>query len=222
MSQNYFSYIPDFNYISRTPGARIIDQYTKVKNLFKRGIINPDLLGDIANFVQYKIVGDERPDNVAEKYYGDSNLDWCILLTNNILNIETEWPLAQESFYNYMIDKYGTESEFEQVHHYETVRILDSQGDLITPGGLEVSSDFSVTFFDDGIQQQQTIKRLNTITNLQYETQKEERKRNIFLLKDYYVGIIIDEMETSMPYRKGSSQYVSPDLVEGENIRLYP
>jgi len=218
----YFSYLPNFEYINRGPNDQQITEYTKVKNLFKRVKFSNDLFQDLTSYTKYKIIGDERPDNVAEKYYGDSNLDWCILLTNNILNIETEWPLAQESFYNYMIDKYGTESEFEQVHHYETVRILDSQGDLITPGGLEVSSDFSVTFFDDGIQQQQTIKRLNAITNLQYETQKEERKRNIFLLKDYYVGIIIDEMETSMPYKKGSSQYVSPDLVEGENIRLYP
>ena len=221
MSQNYFRYIPNFDYISRTPDTRISDEYTIVKNLFKRGLINDDLLKNITNFVQYKIEGDDRPDNVADNFYGDSRLDWIILLTNNILNIETEWPLSQEGFHNYMLNKYGTESEFVQIHHYETVQILDSEGDLIVPGGLEVQSDFSITFFDEGLQQQQTIARVQPVTNFEYESKKEDDKRNIYLLKDYYVGIILEEMEIAMPYLKGSSQYVSPNLTRGENLRLY-
>ena len=221
MAQKYFSYIPDFDYVSRTPDARIINEYTTVKNLFKRGVINPDLLRDITSFVQFKIEGDDRPDNVAHKFYGDSNLDWLVLLTNNILNIETEWPLSQEGFQNYMLDKYGTEQEFVQVHHYETVTIVDSQNDLIVPGGLEVQSDFSVTFFDEGLQQQQTIARVLPVTNFEYESKKEDAKRNIYLLKDFYVGVVIDELEQTMPYKKGSSQYVSPELVRGESIRYF-
>lgn len=221
MAQKYFSYIPDFDYVSRTPDARIINEYTTVKNLFRRGVINSNLLRDITSFVQFKIEGDDRPDNVAYKFYGDSNLDWIILLTNNIINIETEWPLSQEGFQNYMLNKYGTESEFVQVHHYETVRIVDSENDLIVPGGLEVESDFSVTFFDEGLQQQQTIARVQPVTNFEYESKKEDAKRNIYLLKDFYVGMVIDELEQTMPYKKGSSQYVSPDLVKGESIRYF-
>ena len=89
MSQKYFSYIPNFDYVSRSPDARIIGEYTVTKNLFKRGVINSALLNNIANFSQYKIEGDDRPDNVARKFYNDANLDWIILLTNNIVNIET-------------------------------------------------------------------------------------------------------------------------------------
>jgi len=221
MAQKYFSYIPNFDYVSRTPDARIIGEYTTTKNLFKRGEINSALLNNIANFSQYKIEGDDRPDNVARKFYKDANLDWIILLTNNIVNIETEWPLTNESFQNYMLDKYGTESEFVQVHHYESVRILDSTGDVIMPGGLEVPENFSITFYDEGLQQQQTISRVLPVTNFEYESKLEDSKRNIYLLKDFYVGLVIDELEQKMPYLEGSSQYVSRSLVRGENIRMF-
>ena len=33
---NYFDQVPDFNYVSRLPDAKISD-YITVKNLFKRG-----------------------------------------------------------------------------------------------------------------------------------------------------------------------------------------
>lgn len=221
MAQNYFRYIPNFDYVSRTPDARIIGEYTVVKNLFKRGVINPELLNNITNFTQYKIEGDDRPDNVAKKFYDDSNLDWLVLLTNNIINIETEWPLSQNGFQNYMLDKYGSESNFVQVHHYESVRILDSEGDLIVPGGLEVPQDYSISFYDEGLQQQVSISNVQPVTNFEYESKKEENKRNIYLLKDFYVGIILDEIEQTMPYMKGSSQYVSPSVVRGDNIKMF-
>ena len=47
------------------------------------------------------------------------------------------------------------------------------------------------------------------------------KKRNIFVIKPFYLALIIDDLETIMPYGKGSSQYVSPGLVRGENIRLF-
>lgn len=221
MAQKYFRYIPDLEYVNRNFDGQNIGDYTKVKNLFKRGRINSDLLNNIANFSQYKIVGDERPDNVAYKYYGDENLDWLVLLTNNILNIENEWPMSQESFQKYMLSKYGSEEKFHEIHHYETQAVFDSQGDLIVPAGLDVPHDYSITFFDDGLQQLVTISRVTEITNLNYEMVKENNKRNIYLLKDYYANIVIDELEQTMPYMKGSTQYISPDLVRGEDFRIY-
>jgi len=47
---------------------------------------------------KYQIEGNDRPDNVAYNIYGDSNLDWLVLVCNNIINIQTEWPLTQKRF----------------------------------------------------------------------------------------------------------------------------
>jgi len=138
MTQSYFKQVPDFEYVNRTKGNTNISSYITVKNLFKRGKIRPDIFGDLNFFTKYKIIGDDRPDNIAFKEYGDSNLDWVVLLANNILNIQDEWPLPQNSLDEILLEKYGTYDKlYSDVHHYETVEIKNSKGGIILPGGLE-------------------------------------------------------------------------------------
>ena len=91
---NYFSQVPDFDYVSRLPDAKISD-YITVKNLFKRGKLREDIFQDMTTFEKYQIKGDDRPDNVANDFYSDPTLDWLVLISNNIVNIQTEWPLVQ-------------------------------------------------------------------------------------------------------------------------------
>ena len=60
-----------------------------------------------------------------------------------------------------------------------------------------------------------------TVTNYQYEIEKEDDKRNIFLLKPDYLNVMFNDIDDFMPYKKGAAQYVSDTLKKGENIRLY-
>ena len=83
---NYFRRLPDLEYVSRLKDSKISD-YLVVKNLFKKGILRDDIYQNIATFDKYKIIGDERPDNVAKKIYDNSELDWLVLVSNNIINI---------------------------------------------------------------------------------------------------------------------------------------
>ena len=89
---NYFSHVPFLAYISKDIEKNSLNDYTVVKNLFKRAKIREDLFQNIETyFEKYQIMGDERPDQVAEKIYGDSTLDWVVLLSNNIQNVYEEW-----------------------------------------------------------------------------------------------------------------------------------
>ena len=138
MTQSYFKKVPNFEYVNRTKGNADISNYITVKNLFKRGQIRPDILENLNFFTKYKIIGDERPDNIAFQEYNDSSLDWVILLSNNIQNIQSEWPLPQSSLDEVLLEKYGTYDELHSgVHHYETVEIKNSRGGIVLPGGLE-------------------------------------------------------------------------------------
>ena len=101
---SYFRQLPDFQYVSRTTDAVTIDEYNTVKNIFKRVKLKDDIFNDLNYFTKYKVIGDDRPDNVAHKVYGDETLDWIVLLSNNILNVQTEWPIPQSSFYNFLIN----------------------------------------------------------------------------------------------------------------------
>ena len=218
---NYFKKLPDFEYVSRLPDSKISD-YITVKNIFKKNELRPDILNDATVFTDYKIKGDDRPDNVAFELYEDSSLDWLVLLCNNIINIQTEWPLLQNDLDRFLLDKYGTYEKLNEVRHYETKEIKDSNGVVMVPQGLQVASDYSITYWDDTIRGYAVETDVpNPITNYQYEMDIENKKRNIKVLKGIYLGIVRDDMKELMTYRKGSTQYLDKTLKRAENIKLY-
>ena len=219
---SYFRQVQDFEYVSRKADSKNISEYQKVKNLFKRGKLKEDIFNDLTKFTKYQIVGNERPDNVAFKVYGDSTLDWLVLLSNNIMNIQTEWPLDHESFHTFLLNKYGSEEQILAVHHYETTEVRNTAQAIIVPKGIEVPQNYSVEFYDARIESYTTVSNITTeITNKDYELKIENDKRNIYLLKPAYINLIINDMSESMTYKEGSTQYLSETLVRGENIRLY-
>ena len=220
---DYFSKVPNFEYVSRFPDAKISD-YITVKNLFKKGVLADDLIDNLSVHNKYKIKGDDRPDNVSFKVYGTSNLDWLVLTCNNILNVQTEWPLLQNDFDRFLLDKYGTYAALNDTHHYETKEIKNSKDVIIVPKGLECESDYSITYFDYDTQREVTVLSAactTEVTNFTYEERIEDAKRNIFIVKPEYINIIQDDISRVMTYKEGSTQYVSETLKRAENIRLY-
>jgi len=219
---SYFQRVPDFNYVSRLPDSKIGD-YIRVKNLFKKGKLREDIFQNLAFFEKYKIVGDDRPDNVAFEIYNDSSLDWLVLLSNNVLNVQSEWPLPQTDFDRFVLDKYGDyDTLYNGIHHYETEEVKNRQGVTIVPAGLQVDSSYSVSYYDFFTDLQVTTGNLAIpVTNYEYEEKVENDKRNIFILKPRYLNIVFDDMEEIMQYKKGSSQFVSESLKNGDNIKLY-
>ena len=92
----------------------------------------------------------------------------------------------------------------------------------MVPQGLQVASDYSITYWDTtvrGYVAQTDVPE--PVTNYQYESDIENRKRNIRILKDIYLGVVRDDMKELMTYKKGGTQYVSTTLKRGENIKLY-
>ena len=222
MAKKYFRYVPDFNYVSRLEGKKNINDYQVTKNIFKRVKIKPEIFNDLTFFTKYKIVGDDRPDNVAYQVYGSTDYDWLILLANNIVNVGSEWPMTQESFSKYMTRKYGAESNFYKPHHYETVEVKDSIGRIIVRPGLQVPKDYTISYYDSGLDSQTTTTNIvKEYSNYDYENEIQDNIRNIFVIKREYIGIILDDIERIMPYKSGSTQYRADDLVQGDNIRLY-
>ena len=224
MARNYFSQLPDFDYVNRTEDGKRISDYTQVKNLFKRGKLREDIFQETTFFEQYQIQGDDRPDNVAQKVYGDASLDWVVLLSNNIINLYEEWPLPQASFDAYVIEKYNMDYDklYNGIHHYESNEVTNSQGVVIFPKGVRVGAAQSVSYFDEVNNEQVTVNPVSKgIINYDYERDLNDSKRNIFLLKGMYLNIVYDDIEKMMRYKKGSTQYVSKSLKRAENIRLF-
>ena len=218
---SYFSEVPNFEYVSRLPDAKISD-YITVKNFFKRGFLREDIFQNLAFFTKYSISGNDRPDNVAFEVYNDSTLDWLVLISNNIVNIQNEWPISNADFDELMLEKYGSyDTLFSGIHHYETLEVKDARDVKIVNAGLKVESDYSVTFFDERAGQMVTVTPTIPVTNYQYEQKVNEDKRNIYLLQPRYVQVVRDDLEDLMTYREGSTQYMSETLKRADNIRLF-
>lgn len=135
---SYFRELPNFEYISNFPNQSFNDDYIITKNLFKRPKLREDIANAVTAFEYYQIIDNERPDQVAQKVYNNSDLDWVILIANNITNLNDQWPLDNNSLYKYLLDKYGDDETIGEVHHYETIEVRDDFNRLIVPGGLQV------------------------------------------------------------------------------------
>ena len=187
-----------------------------VKNLFKRGKVREDFFQNVAAFNKFRVIGDDRPDNVAFKIYGDEELDWVVLLSNNIINIRDEWPMSQYDFQRYLDNKYDP-VQLGQVHHYETKEIRTQDGFLLLQGGLEVDADFTFSYSFKSVDY--NINEVISVSNLQYEIDKNDDKRSIYLIKPEYVNVIISDMREIMTYTD-SSQYINRKLKKGDNLRI--
>jgi len=170
------------------------------KNFFRRYKINEDLFSYAVIFKQYTIQDGERPDVIAKKAYGNVFYDWVILLTNNMVNAQYDWPLTNSAL-NKMLesefdDPYGT------IHHYETYEIAQY------PAGLHVDETFYNGIHKLNINGTYQIKNGNEIcrpvTIAEYYTDENEKKRQIYLLKPEYFRSFVDAYRKGNTYKKSN------------------
>ena len=215
----YFTNFPDILLPSFTDNRNSSTDFVKSKNLFKRAKIRDDIFRDAVAFEEFAIQGDDRPDNVAFKAYGDSNLDWVVLLSNNILNVRDEWPMSDTDLNRYLDNKY-TQEHLNEVHHYETKEIVHpSTGALLLSEGLVVDSTFQFNYYDQGNKTILGTEVMGAVTNYQYEFNKNDAKRTIYLLRTNFLTQIFLDMKDIMRYTD-SSQYINSRTKKGDNLRI--
>ena len=213
---SYFKQLPNLDYPSLKNDRKSAYDYEIVKNLFKRAVLRDDVYGSLVNFEKYSVKDDERPDQVAYDFYGDSNLDWVVLTTNNIVHVRDEWPMGSQDFLTYLNAKY-TAAELTNIHHYETKVIRDASNNLIQPAGIYVDSDHSITYVDRGVTT--TKSEITSVTFLEHETNENDKKRNINILRRELLDIFFRDINNIMVYKE-SNQFVTEKLKITENPRL--
>ena len=213
---SYFRQLPDLDYPSLANDRQSAYDYQVVKNIFKRAVLRNDVFDEVTAFTKYSVEGDERPDQVAFDFYQDPNLDWVVLTTNNIVHVRDEWPMGNQDFLTYLNAKYTAE-ELANIHHYETDILRDSRGRLIHPKGLTVPSNYSISFLDNGVLR--TESKITSFTFLEHETNLNDEKRNINILRPEYLTIFLENFADVMEY-KPSRQFINDKLKKTENPRI--
>jgi len=159
-------------------------KYKEVKNIFRR-VILPEKMAKYATlFNEYYIPDGMRPDMVAQKFYGDPELDWIILLSNNITDIYTQWPKRENALNEYVANIYD---DPDSIHHWETMEV--KSGDIvIAKGGIEVNESYrGIDINGNTLSKELSVY---PVTNYEHESYLNEKSRLISIptsrLVDFY------------------------------------
>ena len=225
----YFRELPTLRYPSFLSDKTSSLDYVDAKNLFRRVKLREDLQSILTLFDKYEIPDGFRPDNVAEDLYGSDTLDYVVIVCAGIVNIRDEWPLSNQDLYEYSENKYGL-SGLTDIKYYETKLVKDSSGKVILPKGKRVDQNFKLSYYDGGITYTNDLTKLgtnvasipnpiNAISNYEYETLRNEEKRNIFVLKNGFLQQFLDDFKEIMTYDE-SSQRIDDNTAQTENLNL--
>jgi base plate wedge protein 53 len=90
------------------------------RNVMLRAGVARRIIESYGVFYPYRIRDHERIDTIAHDYYGDSKYAWLVAIANDVYDPYHDWPLSDEDFLNFVVEKYGSfEDAASTVHHYE-------------------------------------------------------------------------------------------------------
>ena len=174
---SYFSRFPLFVY-----DVKNNSNYKLLPDILRRVKLRATIKSGGMLFDKYDVKEGEKPEDVAFKWFGDPELHWVILMTNNITDRYYEWPMNQVQFAEFLTDKYGAGNE-DAIHHYEVTKDsgrTTGQGPSDYSHLVEVNSD---------------TDSASRISNREYEERIQDSKRQIQLLDKSFLGDFIAEFD---------------------------
>lgn len=175
MSTTYFDKHPIVNY----------DGYL-MRNLMRKSRILTEIFQSASNFYPYIVEEGERIDVVAYNYYGDSNLVWLIMMSNDLIDPYYDWYLTTNQFESYIKKKYGTiaAAQAEIVHYkHDTLNYIVSKDTIesLNPQTGLTYGDVSPDLF-------------SAISAYTYENELNEAKKFIKLLDKTLLTRVTEEL----------------------------
>ena len=174
----YFSSFPVIPYGS-TDGT-----VKNVTNLLRRVAIRTKVKSNAALYDTYNVKNGETPEIIADKLYEDPELHWVVLMVNNVTDRYHDWPMSEQQFNSYLIEKY---SDPAGIHHHE---ISQESGD--TTQKIEVYDPDLISSDTDA------YTSATAITNREFEESEQDKKRKIRLLDPEFIDQFVDEFKNLM------------------------
>ena len=204
----YFSLLPNIEYDEKPISYPFSESdFVTAKNFFRRYKLNDDVFSYAVFFRKYAIVDGERPDSLAKKAYGDPFYDWVILLTNNMVNAQYDWPMSNHEVSKVLESEY--DDAYTEIAYYETIKIGQYAA------GLRVDEAFFNA--QHKINNNGTVSIVNgsaicgPVTVAEDFYRENEKKREIYLLKPAYFQSFVDDFRKKNLYKKDAN-YISQRL----------
>ena len=171
----YFNKFPKGNYDLKGDG-----KFKLVTDIMRRVKVRSKIVDEASLYDKYDVPSGEKPEDTAFKHFGDAELHWVILLTNNVTDRYYDWPLSFQDFETFVRDKYANP---DGIHHYEVTR---SSGKTTGNGPNDYSHKIEVNSDATGAQ---------SVSNREFEQRLQDQKRQIKLLNPSFLGLFIQEFE---------------------------
>jgi hypothetical protein len=163
-----------------------------VTNILGRARLREDILKRGVLFFDYAIQYGERPDNVAMKEYGRSDLDWLVLFANTVIDPYYEWPMTNDQLNGYVANKYGSISQAAQsVASYEWIMypaFIEVDGTVHKEVTVQVDATMYATL--------QAVDRRQT-SYYDLEVARNDARRKIKLIDAAFVPAIEAELQNA-------------------------
>jgi hypothetical protein len=206
------------NYFSKFPKIyHSFDDYKtseQVVNILSRFSLESSLKENTSIFYDYDIRDGDTPEIIASKMYDSAERHWIVLLFNDIIDPQYDWPLQYDVLTKYIDEKYlasansntsgdGITWSRGNIHSYyrvekctspnRTITIKKYEVDANTYANTTISLNDSVVLPGNVTAVFDTTKE--TKTYYDYEMEENEKKRTIKLLKQEFVSPLELELE---------------------------
>lgn len=208
----FFRYYPKTFYTSNNSVTGV----DSVTNIIARFGFESVLKQNSNAFYKYQIQDGDTPEIIADKLYGNVEFHWVVLLFNDIIDPQFDWPLNQNTIIEYINEKYAANgaanttvqsgiiwalSENNVQAYFKVITTTGSDG-TITVEKFEVDSNTyanissSITNYTTQANEAVTVSvTKETKSYYTYEIEENEKKREINLLKSEFVPEIEKEFK---------------------------
>lgn len=184
-----------------------------VTDITKRIAFEQEFKKNSAAYVKYFVDDGDTPEIVAYKFYGDPEKHWIVLMMNDIVDPEFDWPLKESNVVKLIDSKYSANASAGQTgldwaknnvqayYKVETKTVVSTgqysvdkiQVDANTYANIVVSNITHT--LEEGTQLNVVVSK-ESKNYYDYEIDTNEDKRNIILLREQFVPLAIRDLKT--------------------------
>ena len=208
----YFNYFPKTFYTSNND----VNGVEAITNIITRFAFDSQLKENTSAFYPYQVQDSDTPEIIADKYYGNVEYHWVVLLFNNIIDPQFDWPLKSDTLIDYIDKKYtanGTANTPAQsglswalsennVQGYFKVITSTANDGTITTEKITIDANTyanvttgSNTYTTQAGESVRVVTTKETQSYYTYETNLNESKREINLIKSDFLPQIEKEFK---------------------------
>jgi len=208
----FFNYFPKTVYTANTNTSGL----DTVTNIIARFGFEKTLKENSSAFYKYSVQDSDTPEIIAAKYYDNPERHWIVLMFNDIIDPQFDWPLRYENFIKFVDTKYTANGAANTTvqsglawamstnnvqSYYKIVTRTNIDNDSIVETiqvdantYVNVATSSSSVTLQSGDVITQTVTKSKK-TYYEYEQEENESKRDITLLKPEFVSQIEKEFK---------------------------